>query len=489
MNHSVLYIPSVFRSSRKSDGAPKDELNLVRADFLWPALFMLCLTLTGLHIYPAILGCLAIMLKALREDRNDFTIMLLFLLGGYGLMPQDVFPVKLYDLGVLASIALAVLLRKPAPVKRALVLYLLYVVVMFWIARQSWESMRTQFIVLRGYYSFIILFAFLGCYANHNFDLKALVRRLMVFLVIVCILYVIDGLILKSHVFLPDAAWGYSVTIGDLSIHPFSLMPERIYPAALLFIPLAIVPAMRLFRIPRRIWALIIVSALITQTFTYLTALTVTILLFQGSMRRLLKITLATVIAAVVFYSVDCFLPVTQHENGSKSSTLRIKSTLDQFVDLADAMDDEDIAEFGSGRMAQAIPKLELVELYHKEWTGLGFLHQDYTTNARFIVENEYYIDVTKSEEVATGVEVIPLQIYIHAGWAGLIAINVFLFGLWFIVRRLKYSYIYLATLVFILIMGIGGFASPTRFIGAPLLAMAFAMVILANREELQLQK
>mgnify|MGYP000057781690 CR=1 FL=1 len=483
MSHSVLYIPSAFGERPKSATTEKADLKLAKSDFLWPAIFMVCLSLTGLHIYPAILVCLAVMLKAFRENRYDFAIMLFFLMGGYGQMPQDVFPVKFYDLGILASLAFAVLLRKPVPVRRMLVLYLLYVVALFWIATQSWESMSTQFIVMRGYFSFIIVFVFLGTFANHPFQIKEMVRRLMVFLIIVCVFYILDSLILKGYFFMPVCSWGGGVTISTVYFNPFSLSPTRIYPHGLLFIPIVMVPAMRMFRLPKWVWLLVVVSALTTFTFTYLTALTVTLLLFQGSLRRLAKIAGVAVVCGLLLFGIDCLLPTTTDEYNYTTSTLRIKSTIDQFVDLANAVDDEDIAEFGSGRMAQAIPKLELVELYHKEWIGLGFLHPQFTKSTRFIVDNEYYTDVTKSTEVSTGIEVIPLEIFVQAGWAGLIVMNVFLFGVWLTICRLRYNYIYLATLVFVLVMGVGGFSSPTRFIGAQLLALSYAMVILANRE------
>lgn len=482
MNHSVLYIPSVFRDRHSKDAAEKPLLTFEKYDFKWPLLFLLCLSLTGLHVYPAILGCLAILLKAFREDRYQFAIMAFFLFGGYSIMPINIFPVKFTDVAFLSGIVLAVLLRKPPLLKRMLVLYLLFVAVLLWVAHQSWESMRVQFIVLRFYFSFIVVFIYLATFANRSFDLRRMVHTLMAFLVLVCGYYIADGIIFKTHFFIPGAVWSDPATITALSAHPFSLTPARVYPHALVFIPFALIPAMRMYRIPAWVWVMVALSALTTFTFTYITALVVTCLLFQGSLRRLLKISIIALLGFAAAYGIDSILPMHENEYGMRNSTLRIRSTIDQFVALSEAMDDEDIAEFGSGRMAQAIPKMELVSLYHKEMTGLGFLHQDYSNNTRFIVNNEYYTDVTQSEEVATGIEVIPLQIYISGGWIGLIAMNVFLFGLWFIVRKLTYSYIYAASLVFVLIMGIGGFASPTTFPGMQILAFAFAMVVLANR-------
>lgn len=488
MSHSVLYIPSVFRH-KHHNASEKPELRLSREEFLWPVIFLVCMSLTGLHIYPAILGCFVAMLKTFRTNRYDFALMVFFLSGGYGLMPVNLFPLKVLDLTMLCAVGFAIILRKTPVMRRALVLYLLYVVAYIWIATYSWESMRTQFLVLRFYFGFIVVFVFIGCFANHSFELRRMVRSLMVFLVVICSFYIIDGLILKGPLLLPEATGTEAATISTLRLHPFWVGISRVYPPGLYFIPLAIVPAMRMYKLPKWVWVLVLVSALVTMTFTYITAFAAVLILFQGSWKRFGLICLVVVAGGLLLYGIDCLLPKRVSDFHQQSS-LRIQSTVEQFFDLANAMDDEDISEFGSGRMAQAIPKLELVSLYHKEWTGLGFLHKDYTTNARFIIDNEYYSDVTKSEEISTGIEIIPMQIYVSGGWAALIVINLFLFGLWFNVRKLRNNYIYLATLVFVMVMGVGGFAGVNTYPGNQLLAFAYAMVVLSNRkEEKELEK
>lgn len=486
MNHSVLYIPSVFKDTRLAKAKPKPELTFVRSDFVWPLLFMLCMALTGLKFYPAFLAAIGIMLKRFHEDRYDFAIMLFLTLGGFGLIPFDLLPVKIGDLGLLAAVTFAVLLRKPPLLKTMLVIYLVYAAALFWIALQSWESMRVQIQVLRYYYSFICVFVFFATFANTAFDIKRFTQRMMVFVILICCFYIGDSLLLKGHLLMPATkVWGEASTFYSIHIQPFRLLPERVYPQGIMVIIIGLIPAMRIYRMRWNVWALIAVSALCTQTFTYIAALVATLLLFQGSVRRFFRVVAIAVLCGLALYGLDCILPVWTNEYGYSSSTLRIKSTLDQFTDLAKAADDEDIAEFGSGRMAQAIPKLELVEFYGREWTGLGFLHRDISTNVKFIIENEYYTDETQSEEVATGVEIVPIQIYISAGWLGLIVVNLFFLAMYLLVCRLRYSYVYLGTLVFCLIMGIGGFASLTTFPGQITVALAFAAVVLANRDSL----
>lgn len=482
MNHSLLYMPSLFK--RRSTDDERELLCLQRKEFLWPAVFLLSMSLTGLHLYPFILVTFGVLMRSFSVNRYDFAIMTFFLFGGYSLMPFDLFPFKFCDFALLAGIFFAFVLKKTPQMKMALWVYMVYVAVLVWIAMQSYESMRIQLLTLRMYSAFIAVFVPIAIFANREFDLRTMVRRLMVYVVTICFFILIDAFILKAHYLLPNAAWDGAHTIFDQRPHLLSLSWMRVYPHAIFFCIIPLVPALRMFRIRRRFWVLLFITALATQTFTFICALAVTLILFQGSVRRVLRIAGVVLAMGAGLYIVDSYLPISVNEYGFSTSTLRIYSQIDQFVKLADAMDDEDLAEFGSGRMAQAIPKLELVALYKKEWTGLGFLHQQYTTGTRFQISNEYYTDVTQSEEVATGVEVVPLQLYISGGWALLIAVNVFYIGLWLIIRRMRYSYIYLSTLVYVMVLGLGGFCSPATFQGVQLLSFSFAMVILAERSE-----
>lgn len=99
----------------------------------------------------------------------------------------------------------------------------------------------------------------------------------------------------------------------------------------------------------------------------------------------MLKYIILGVIGFAVLYCVDSFLPY----NGElKQSTLRIKSSIDQFFILENMQDEEDLAELGTGRMAQIIPKMDLLFELNKEWTGFGFLHPEKTTMSKYIIYN-----------------------------------------------------------------------------------------------------
>ncbi len=485
MNHSLLYIPSPFGHREDTADSTKPKLEFAKSDFKWPLMFMLFMALLGLRFFPALLFVLVIMLHRFRNDRYDFAIMSMMFCGCFGLIKPDVLYVKVADIGIAAGLMFAFLMKKPRILKIMLTMYIVYAAILFWIAFQSWESMRIQMLELRFYLSFISVFIPLATFANRAFDIRILVHKLMVFGVLMCVFYIVDAYVLKGHILMPGTfSWYGDSTFLHPILFPFSLSPMRIYPYGLYILVLGLIPAMRMYRIPWWIWALVALSALSTQTFTYMSALGLTLILFQGSFKRTCKIFGSMALAATLIYGIDCLLPKSYNDFG-EISTLRVKSTIDQFARLTEAADDEDIAEFGSGRMAQAIPKLELVSYYDRQWIGLGFIHPDYSKSNKFIIDNEYYVDEAKSEEIATGVEIIPIQIYIHAGWIGLISHAAFFVGLYFVIRRLRYSKFYLAALFFCAVLGLGGFASLTGYQGQCIVSFAFAMVILANRDRL----
>ncbi|MFR5758692.1 MAG: hypothetical protein ACLUE2_12155 [Bacteroides cellulosilyticus] len=105
--------------------------------------------------------------------------------------------------------------------------------------------------------------------------------------------------------------------------------------------------------------------------------------------------------------------------DGQMNGALRVQHLVGQFTSFAsyrsveDAMSDMDnLAEFGSDRGAQIIPKIELLTSTQKLMLGFGFLHNELTTNDDYIIHNEYYSDQSAAEEVASLVEVTPSPDY-----------------------------------------------------------------------------
>lgn len=467
----------------------KERLDLTRADYRWPLIFMLTAALLGLHFYPAILALFAIILNRWRHDRYDCAIMTFIFFGALGVVRSKVLPgVSPFDMALVVGVVCLFALRKPPVLKLVLFLMAIYAAVMFYCASQSWESMGVQIRRLRYYFSFITLFIPLAIFADHTFDIKVFFRRLMPYAFLMCGAYIIDAFILKSDIFAPgNFRWdGDTTTFYHPILNIFSIGMHRKYPYGMYIVFFIILPAMRMYRLRWWEWGLIALASIATLTFTFMATVVIAILLFQGSFRRFVYITLGITAAFWTLYVVDSFLPMTVDDWGNSSqSMLRIKSSVDQFALLTEAVDDEDLADFGSGRMAQAIPKLELVDFYNRQATGLGFLHPELSNSNKFTIVNEYYIDVTDNEEVATGVEIGPVQTYIDAGWIGLTAHFLFFLAMYLVVARMRYSSYFLCILLCSGIMGLSGFASLGSFQGQHLCAFAFAVVILANRDRL----
>lgn len=161
---------------------------------------------------------------------------------------------------------------------------------------------------------------------------------------------------------------------------------------------------------------------------------------------------------------------------------LRIQSTFDQFVALDVAQDEEDISEFGSGRIAQMIPKFEVLYDLDREWLGFGFLHPELTTNPKYMIYNEFYIDKTNSWEVVTGVEITQLQTVLDIGYIGFLCQLIFYLYLYYIIRHFRMAKYYLTVLVIISLWGLGGFAGLNTELGVLFLALSLAAIVLDER-------
>lgn len=204
-------------------------------------------------------------------------------------------------------------------------------------------------------------------------------------------------------------------------------------------------------------------------------------LLFQTSRRRMMALLIAGIAALGLLFVLDSY--VLPYNKEKKESALRISSTIEQFVALKEAADDVDVAEFMSGRIGQILPKVEVMVREHRMAIGLGFLHRDKTKISRYIIENEYYSDIEKAEEVVTGVEVGLVQVFINIGWIGLAAHLLFFLGLYLFVRKKEYASYYLSVLFIVMWFSIGGFASTCTSEGNMLISFSFGLVYLVNRK------
>lgn len=444
--------------------------------------YMLTLSLFGLLLYPMAAVSLIFILYQWRRDRYNFLIMLTLFWGGFGFWPPEL-PTGYLPLAM--SIALWFLMRKPPILKRTLIAIAAYIAFMFVIAQLSVEGIKIQVFMMSRYWLILYIIVPFAVFSGHKFEFDVFLRKLMPFALMIAIFYILDAYIISGHILLPNDSGNNGSTIFDPAIHPFSGLIYRIYPSGLYFYALFFIPLLRLYRLRWWQWSLFIGSLVASQTFTIIIGFIATYIVFQGKLKQILRWSIGGVVFFIGLYFVDGMLPVQIKGDDVIQSRLRIKSSVDQFVDLFNAVDEEDIAEFGSGRMAQILPKLEIIEREHRELIGLGFLHPQKTTLNQYIIDNEYYSDIEKAEEVSAVVEISQVQVFIQMGWLGLIVVTGFYLYLYYIIRKLPHSYYYLSVCLLNFMWGFGGFAGIYSSDGCMTIAIAYAAIILSAREEL----
>ncbi|MDE7388963.1 MAG: hypothetical protein K2M97_06925, partial [Muribaculaceae bacterium] len=322
----------------------------------------------------------------------------------------------------------------------------------------------------------------LAVFANREFEFPRFIHTVVLPMLIMSAFYVLATFVVRGSELVPTGI-GFLDSMGRTlysSIHNLYWFPTRFdffprqYPVGIYWMALCIIPlARKQVRLSWKQWLLVLFAFFSARTMTFMAGLFVGFVCFRGNMRKSLIAGVLLIIGLIGVYVVDSAL----------GSPMRVASTVDQFTSLEAAADNEDLAEFGSGRMAQIIPKWELMGDLHRYWLGLGFLHPQLTTNPKFQIKNEYYVDVSKSEEVATQVEVTQFQTILDCGFLGLIIQTAAYVAIYFMIRRLRYSEYYLCVLVAISVFGIGGFAGLTQRDGLILLATTLGAVLLANPE------
>lgn len=462
----------------------KPYLPLERGWWRTPLLFLLSLDLVGLELWPALAISILFLAHTWRHDRYDFMIMLMYLCGGYGFYSIESLPVWIPDIALLASIVLWFIYRKPPILKKTLAALCALVIFMFIISFLSVESIAIQIFIMRKYWYIFCLIIPCAIFSGKEFDFDQFARKLFPYILLTAIFYILDGFVICGHILVAKDSLNNGSTFYHPAFHPLSGNFYRIYPPGLYIYILLFIPILREYRLHWWQWALFAGSFIACQTFTVLIAFVAVFVLMQGSFRKVMKWSLTGLVLLTGIYFIDGMLP-TQLKGETVQSRLRIKSSIDQFVTLYNAVDEEDIAEFGSGRMAQVIPKVEIVEREHRQLIGLGFLHPSKTTLNQYVIDNEYYTDIEKAEEVSAAVEISQVHIYLHMGWSGLIVITLVYLYMYYLIRKLKYSYIFLSMMIFSFFASLGGFVTPYLPDGCILLAYSFAIPILAGRDKL----
>ena len=443
--------------------------------------FLLSLALFSLEFWPALLLVGVFLIHSFRSDRYFFLIELFLLCGGYGYIRPGQFPVNSYDIGLLIGIIGIIIYRRNKMVKRLTLAMLAYFAVILLIASTSDENMAIQFRRIRLYLGLVSFFIPMVIFANRQFEWQKFIHTVMLFTLTICLFYTIDTFILNGGILVPSATWvrdsfgkAHYSSISHLVWDPLSLWWPRHYPYGLYWMALCIIPlATKQVRLRPLHYALVFLAIFASRTMTFMAGILIGFASFAGQAKKMIKYSLGTIVVLSALYAVD----------SSLGSPMRVASTVDQFTSLSTAADQVDLSEFGSGRMAQIIPKWELLFRLNRQWLGFGFLHPELTTNPKYAITNEYYTDTSRSEEVATAVEVTQVQTIFDIGFVGLLVQTAFYVGLYFMIRRLRHASYYLCVLITISVFGLGGFAGLSLNDGLFLLGLTLGAILLSNPE------
>lgn len=380
---------------------------------------------------------------------------------------------------LLASFVGIIILKKPHIIKRAIRAWFLYFLLMISLAYIGEEIFYEQLKIIWNYAAFIVFLIPILVFAGKDFDIHYFYKRIFQYALILCFFYILDSIVFSGNVLVPCSfLWGWlESTFYHIIRYPGEF--HRKYPPGLYILILTIYPVCRYYKL--KIWHYIVILGALacTQTFTFITGIIVTFVLFQPNKKRVAALFVVGIIGLISLYFIDGTLP---YNRDKTESFFRIKSSVDQIIDLKEVQDDEDFSKTGSGRIAQAIPKLDLLYELNKEWTGFGFLSQGGTTVKKYVIENDYYEDEEEAIEVATNIEITMLQVLITIGYIGLLAHLCFYIYIYYLERKLRYSSYLLSVLIAFAWLGIGGFEGWITSASNALIALAFAAVYLENR-------
>ncbi|MDE7388917.1 MAG: hypothetical protein K2M97_06680, partial [Muribaculaceae bacterium] len=159
--------------------------------------FFLCLALFGLQFYPAIALVVMWLVHRYKHDRYAFMFELMFMLGGFGFMPFSL-PFKSSDVALALSLCAIFMLRRSRLTSRIMWLTLAYFAALILIATTSEETMRTQFLTMRTYFTFIAFLLPLAVFANREFEFPRFIHTVVLHMLIMSAFYVLDTFVLRG---------------------------------------------------------------------------------------------------------------------------------------------------------------------------------------------------------------------------------------------------------------------------------------------------
>lgn len=480
-------IPTHLSPEAHTAPGEKAYFDISGKEWLWNILFMLSLALTGLRMPLGNLLVVILLIRAFKNDREAFLSMLTLACGGFAFSQSNInWGVNILFLLVPFSIGAMCVLRKTVPVKRTIIAYTIFAAITVAMA-VIWgvESLSLQLRPMLGYLSFCYFAIPLLAFSGEGFDIHKFWKSLFSLMMIACAFYIIDGYIIRGWVLVPcswiDYEGNFSAWNSPIIYGPTGWTPRK-YPPGLYALALLLYPVAKYYKLRWWQWGLLIGAMCASRTSTTMFSLVFGFILAQGTMKRYL---VYGIVAAGIFTGLYFLDDSMGYNPDTEQSTMRIASTINQFTDLSEAEDDEDLSEAGTGRMAQALPALEYTFDVGREWIGFGFVNND-TENPDLIIENEYVgaMNPEMKYRSVTDVEITQVREFLSFGFIGLAVWFGFIFGICRILRGMRFASYYTNVAIVIMLYGIGGFDSWFTYLGIILGALAFSVVLLANKPQ-----
>ncbi len=441
-----------------------------------PLLFLLCMTAVGLKFYPALAVMFGIMAASWRRDRYSFLVQLMIAYGGFLFYEGPTLSRTIFMLPV--ALFGFIMVKKTPMIKKALWAETFYFAALCIVAWKSLEPISHQIPVMSNFLTFCFFVIPLMIFSGREFSFEKFFRTLFPYTILVCVFYCLDYFIFSGFVMLPFAHGSQSV-FWDLDARPFHFLFRRINCFGLYLLVPLIFPVSRGWKLPKWCWLVVVGALAASQTFTLITGLIFGFIISQGSARQYFKYILIGTGFFVALYAID--LGLAGGNIMVEKSPMRVVSQVNQIIGFGNIQDEEDLARAGSDRMAQALPKLELIDELDMEMFGFGFLHPEHTTNDLFYIHNPFYIDVSQADELATGVEITAIQLYLNMGIFGVVCHVLWLWFLWMIVRKKPMAKYFLCVVAVFLWLGIGGYSGMIQQSGQLIASVVFAGILLRD--------
>lgn len=359
--HSAVAVAEAPKVREYKFPHPKPVFSAPAGDWVRALLFMLSMSALGLHFYPALLVLIALMADSYRYNRYHFVLQVLLFFGDFDMVSQTLLYVKRLDMLIIWGFISIFLIKKAQKeVKKAVRWYWLFVGSTLVFAFLSPESMTVQIKMMRQYLSVCSVCRSAAVVCREKFEPSMFFKILGVYALIMCSFYILDGFMTRGWIFIPDSYSQYKAsTFYSPVAWPTRLtyFPRK-YPRGLNILLLTVFPLIKYYRFNFWQWTLVILAFVSCRTMSVIGAFLFCFIVFQGGGKRLIWGSLCAAVILSGVYTVD----------KATGSFLRVASTIDQFRSLDSMMEREDLAEFGSTRAAQIIPKMEL--LYEEAGNG-----------------------------------------------------------------------------------------------------------------------